>query len=284
VVQVTAAVLRALARHDARARLIGFLDELGEVVGRDRDTHAILDDVQRSQRLRGRLSGIFEERGDRITLAAGDLDPKQTIELLEVLAETIESKDRFMRGHARRVAFFASLMAQRLCLSAEEHERVRIAAFLHDLGKVGVPTELLLRPDGLDSTERAMVEMHPAIGARLIQPLDLPTTITSAIRHHHEWWDGSGYPDGLRGEEIPLAARIIGVADAVDAMSSDRPYRKALRRDLVIDGLRRFSALQFDPNIAKEFLTVFETGVCDVEPELVAAVVADAGRPGEIAT
>jgi response regulator RpfG family c-di-GMP phosphodiesterase len=284
VVQVTAAVLRALARHDARARLIGFLDELGEVVGRDRDTHAILDDVQRSQRLRGRLSGIFEERGDRIALAAGDLDPKQTIELLEVLAETIESKDRFMRGHARRVAFFAGLMAQRLCLSAEEHERVRIAAFLHDLGKVGVPTELLLRPDGLDSTERAMVEMHPAIGARLIQPLDLPTTITSAIRHHHEWWDGSGYPDGLRGEEIPLAARIIGVADAVDAMSSDRPYRKALGRDLVIDGLRRFSAVQFDPNIAKEFLTVFETGVCDVEPELVAAVVADAGRPGEIAT
>lgn len=284
VVQVTAAVLRALARHDARARLIGFLDELGEVVGRDRDVHAILGDVQRSQRLRGRLSGIFEQRGDRIALAAGSLDPRQTMELLEVLAETIESKDQFMRGHARRVAFFASLMAQRLCLSAEEHERVRIAAFLHDLGKVGVPTELLLRPDELDANERAMVEMHPAIGARLIQPLDLPATITSAIRHHHEWWDGSGYPDGLRGEEIPLAARIIGVADAVDAMSSDRPYRKALGRELVIEGLRRFSAVQFDPNLAKEFLTIFETGVCEVDPELVAAAVSEVGQPGEVAT
>jgi response regulator RpfG family c-di-GMP phosphodiesterase len=289
VVQVTASVLRALARHDARTRLIGFLDELGEVVGRDRDTHAILDDVQRSQKLKGRLGGIFEERGDQVALAAGGLDPAQTIELLEVLAETIESKDRFMRGHARRVAFFAGLMAQRLCLSAEEHRRVRIAAFLHDLGKVGVPTELLLRPDGLDHEERALVETHPAIGARLIKPLDLPDTVTSAIRHHHEWWDGSGYPDGLSGEEIPLAARIIGVADAVDAMSSDRPYRKALGRDVVMDGLRRFSAVQFDPNLAKEFLAILETGVCDVEPELVAAVLSDvqqtAAEPsGKVAT
>ena len=180
-----------------------------------------------------------------------------------------------MRGHARRVAFFASLLAQRLCLSAEEHQRVRIAAFLHDLGKVGVPTELLLRPDELDDAERARIEMHPAIGARLIQPLDLPATITSAIRHHHEWWNGTGYPDGLSGEEIPLAARIIGVADAVDAMSSDRPYRKALRRDLVLDGLRRFSGVQFDPNLAKEFLAILETGVCDMDPEFLAALVAD---------
>jgi putative nucleotidyltransferase with HDIG domain len=289
VVQVTASVMRALARHDARTRLIGFLDELGDVVGRDRDTHAILDDVQRSQRLKGRLGGIFEERGDRIAVADGGLDPTQTIELLEVLAETIESKDRFMRGHARRVAFFASLMAQRLCLSAEQHQYVRIAAFLHDLGKVGVPTELLLQPDALDNAERARIEMHPEIGARLIKPLDLPATITSAIRHHHEWWDGSGYPDGLSGEEIPLAARIIGVVDAVDAMSSDRPYRKALRRELVMDGLRRFSAVQFDPNLAKEFLAILETGVCDIEPELIAAAVSDAWQtvaepPGEVAT
>jgi response regulator RpfG family c-di-GMP phosphodiesterase len=275
VVQVTAAVMRAVARHTARARLIGFLDELGKVVGHERDAHAILDDVQRSQKLKSRLGGIFEEGGDRVAVAGGGLDPAQTIELLEVLAETIESKDQFMRGHARRVAFFASLLAQRLCLSAEEHQRVRIAAFLHDLGKVGVPTELLLRPDELDAAERARIEMHPAIGARLIQPLDLPATITSAIRHHHEWWDGSGYPDGLSGDEIPLAARIIGVADAVDAMSSDRPYRKALRRDLVLDGLRRFSGVQFDPNLAKEFLAILETGVCDMEPELLAAVVAD---------
>ena len=121
-----------------------------------------------------------------------------------MLAETIETKDRFMRGHARRVAFYASLLADRLCLSAEEHERVRIAAFLHDLGKVGVPTDLLLRDGALDSAERAVVEQHPEIGARLLKPLDIPSSIALAIRHHHEWWDGTGYPDGLAGEEIPL--------------------------------------------------------------------------------
>ena len=108
--------------------------------------------------------------------------------------------------------------------------RTRSAAFLHDLGKVGVPTDLLLRAGALDPSERSLVEQHPEIGQRLLEPLAIPAAISSAVRHHHEWWDGTGYPDGLSGEKIPLAARIIGVVDAFDAMSSDRPYRRALDR------------------------------------------------------
>jgi putative two-component system response regulator len=278
VVQVGAAVMRALTRQRARARLTSFLGELGEVVGHERNAHAILEDVQRSQKLRRRLGDLFEKSGTQPTLGGEATDPTRTAEFLEVLAETIENKDQFMRGHARRVAFYSSLLADRLNLSAAEHELVRISAFLHDLGKVGVPTDLLLRDGTLDSAERAVVERHPEIGARLIKPLDIKSSISLAIRHHHERWDGNGYPDGLAGEEIPFVARVIGIVDAFDAMTCSRPYRPALTRALVCTELRRSAGEQFDPNLAKEFLAVLETGICDVDPELVADALASAQR------
>ncbi len=276
VVQVGAAVTRALTRHRARARRTSFLGELGEVVGHERNAHAILEDVQRSQKLRGRLGDLFERNGTQPALGAEATDPTRTAEFLEVLAETIENKDQFMRGHARRVAFYSSLLADRLNLSAAEHELVRISAFLHDLGKVGVPTDLLLRDGSLDPAERAVVERHPEIGARLVKPLDIKSSISLAIRHHHERWDGSGYPDGLAGEEIPFVARVIGIVDAFDAMTCDRPYRPALTRALVCTELQRSSGGQFDPELAKEFLAVLETGICDVDPEFVADALASA--------
>jgi response regulator RpfG family c-di-GMP phosphodiesterase len=267
VVQVTAAVVRALSRHTARTRLSSFLRELGRVVGRDREATAILNDVQRSQKMRGQLGDLLQVCGSD---PAQELAPSQTIEFLEVLAETIETKDRFMRGHARRVAFYAGLIADRLDISEDDRENIRIAAFLHDLGKVGVPTDLLLRAGALDKGERALVEQHPEIGARLIAPLNVAPSTSLAIRHHHEWWDGSGYPDGLAGDEIPLTARIISVADAFDAMSCDRPYRQALGRDVVVGELERFGGTQFDSEITKMFLEVLVAGVADVDLQLVA--------------
>jgi putative nucleotidyltransferase with HDIG domain len=278
VVQVGAAVTRALTRQRARTRLTSFLAELGDVVGHERNAHAILEDVQRSQKLRGRLSDLFERNGSPPAVNGETTDPTRTAEFLEVLAETIENKDHFMRGHAHRVAFYSSLLADRLNLSAADHELVRIAAFLHDLGKVGVPTDLLLREGSLEPDERAVVEKHPEIGARLIKPLDLKSSISLAIRHHHERWDGSGYPDGLGGEEIPFAARVIGIADAFDAMTCSRPYRQALTREEVCAELRRAAGEQFDPNLAKEFLGVLETGICDVDPQFVADALASAER------
>jgi HD-GYP domain-containing protein (c-di-GMP phosphodiesterase class II) len=233
------------------------------VVGKEADAAAILEEVQRSQKLRGRLRALVEQRGERRNDAAPAAE--QTVEFLEVLAETIETKDRFMRGHARRVAFYAGLIADRLDLGVEIQERVRISAFLHDLGKVGVPTDLLLRAGALEPGEREIVERHPVIGAHLLKPLDLPYVIPVAIRHHHEWWDGSGYPDGLAGEEIPLEARIIAVADAFDAMTCDRPYRQALRREVVIAEFKRYAGIQFDPTLSRIFLEILEQGVADVD-------------------
>jgi putative nucleotidyltransferase with HDIG domain len=268
-VQVMGAVGRALGRRRARTGLVSFLEELGTVVGREREAVAIVDEVRRSQKLRARLGKILDARGvakDDVVVPGFE----QKIEFLEVLAETIEAKDRYMRGHARRVAFYAGLIAERLELAQEAQERVRLAAFLHDLGKVGVPTDLLLRSGALEPAERAVVERHPAIGARLLGPLGMPGEMSQAIRHHHEWWDGTGYPDGVAGEEIPLDARIIAVADAFDAMSCDRPYRHALRRDVVVAEFRRYAGIQFDPSLVKVFLAILEERASDVDVTLLA--------------
>ncbi len=209
---------------------------------------------------------------------------RTTIDFLEVLAETIEAKDRFMRGHARRVAVLTSLVARRMGLGREEQEQARLAAFLHDLGKVGVPTDLLLRAGALDAAEQRLVQRHPEIGARLLYPLRVPRPVTLAIRHHHEWWNGSGYPDGLAGEEIPLAARIVAVADAFDAMSCDRPYRRSLDRERVADELRRFSGIQFDPDVAPELLGVLESSPdADADARLLAEALAWKAPPARAA-
>ena len=270
-VQVTAAVTRALSRRRARTGLVSFLEELGQVVGKDRAAQVILAEVQRSQKLKDQLGNLLERGGQQTV----DADPARTIGFLEVLAETIETKDRFMRGHARRVAFYTGLIAERLGLPAADHEQLRLAAFLHDLGKVGVPTDLLLRPGALDETERSLVEQHPVIGERLIAPLDIPHSIARALRHHHEWWDGSGYPDGLSGGEIPLNARIVSVADAFDAMSCDRPYRKCLGRDVVIAEFERFSGSQFDSSIVTVFLEILTSDAADADVTTLAETAAD---------
>ena len=269
VVQVTAAVNRALTRGGARRGLVRFMEELGDAVGRDRDTQRILLDIHRSQKMRGRLGSLFDRQG-HLELTQLEHDPGRTLEFLEVLAETIELNDSGMRGHARRVAFYAAMIADRLNLSVEDQEHVRLAAFLHDLGKVGVPADLMLRPAALSAAERAIVEQHSVTGARLLEPLGLPRAIPVSVRHHHEHWDGGGYPDGLAGEEIPLISRVIAVVDAFDAMSSHRPYRDALPRSAVVDEFERFSGSQFDPLIAKEFLTILEATAEDMYMTLLA--------------
>ena len=201
----------------------------------------------------------------------------RTLGLLELLADTIATKDPYMRGHGRRVALYSGIVAERMGLDDRERELVRLSAFLHDLGKVGVPTDLLLRPGALEPRERRIVEEHPAIGARLIARLELPAEIALALRHHHEWWDGGGYPDGIAGDAIPLAARIIAVADAFDAMTCDRPYRRALPRAVAAHELRRYAGTQFDAWVARTFLSCLDAGVCDVDPLSVSSLVRGAG-------
>ena len=261
VVQVQAAVARCLERRQGRLAVNGFFDELSSAVGQPDSLAGVLARVHGDPGVRARAGAAFSSLAVR---ADGPVPAASTLAFLEVLAEAVENQSGFMRGHARRTGFYAGLLADRLELPDQEREHIRVAGFLHDIGKIGVSTELLMRPGTLTLKERRQMQRHPEIGARLIEPLGLPVGIAVAIRHHHEWWDGRGYGDGLYGEQIPLTARIVGLVDAYDAMSCDRPYRRALPPEVVRAEIEKYAGVQFDPSLAAEFLRILDTSAAEL--------------------
>ena len=174
-------------------------------------------------------------------------------EIVKALAQAIEAKDPYTHGHSARVMEYALQIAQKLDLPEEEIKSLKYAAILHDIGKIGVRGYILNNSNGLTTSEYNQIKKHSIIGENIIQPIELLQPIRPLIRHHHEWYNGKGYPDGLSGENIPLGARILAVADAYDAMKSDRPYRKALSEEKAIQELKHGSGSQFDPQIVEVF-------------------------------
>lgn len=181
---------------------------------------------------------------------------KQNKEILELLVKTIEAKDPYTSGHSLRVANVSRKLAEALHVPPQKVEQIETAALLHDIGKIDFAyAELISSPAQLSDVEREIIQSHPERGARLLASISsLSTDVLKAVRHHHEHYDGNGYPEGLAGDEIPLAARIIMVVDTVDAMLSNRPYRAALTADQVARELKRFSGRQFDPVIVAKFI------------------------------
>jgi diguanylate cyclase (GGDEF)-like protein/putative nucleotidyltransferase with HDIG domain len=169
------------------------------------------------------------------------------------LARAVDSRDAYTGSHSERVANLAAEIAAKLGLPAEEVELTRLAGSLHDLGKLAIPEEILRKPAALSDAERLVLERHPQIGYRMLESLGVDP-IAYWVLHHHERWDGSGYPDGLAGERIPLGARIIFVSDAFDAMTSDRLYRESLSHEDAIAEVERCSGSQFDPEVVNAFL------------------------------
>ncbi len=149
-------------------------------------------------------------------------------------------------------------IAQKLGLPEEEIETLRYAAIMHDIGKIGVRGIVLNNPNGLTGEEFDEIKKHPLVGEAIIKPIELLQPIRPLIRHHHEWYNGKGYPDGLSGDVIPLGARILIVADAYDAMISDRPYRKALTKETAIRELKRGNGIQFEPKLVEIFLEILK--------------------------
>jgi len=180
-------------------------------------------------------------------------------EIAKALAQAIEAKDPYTHGHSARVVEYAGLIAQKLNLQEEEKELLKYAAMLHDIGKIGVRGIVLNNPNNLNGEEYDEIKKHPLVGEGIIQPIELLQPIRPLIRHHHEWFNGKGYPDGLSGENIPLGARILTVADAYDAMKSNRPYRKALTEETATRELKRGSGTQFDSKIVELFLEILKT-------------------------
>jgi putative nucleotidyltransferase with HDIG domain len=178
--------------------------------------------------------------------------------LMETLAAVIDAYDAYTRTHSKQVKVYAGDLAEKLHLPPEEKARIERAALVHDLGKVGVMDTIIGKEGRLTAEEYNIVKRHPAIGAEILDRMEGLQELVPLVKHHHERWDGKGYPDGLTGEEIPLGARILAIADTVDAIRSDRPYRPTRNFREVKEEIIRCSGSQFDPVVVEAFLALLE--------------------------
>lgn len=179
---------------------------------------------------------------------------EQTKVTLFALADAIDARDPYTFQHSQRVASYADLIAKEMNLPYDELDTLVTSARIHDLGKIGMPDRLLLKPGAFTPEERTEFRRHVGLGEKLLSRFPAFGLGREIVEDHHEWYDGSGYPRGKKGEEIPLGARILSVADAFDAMTSDRPYRKAMAREKAIAELQKFSGTQFDPRVVQAFI------------------------------
>ncbi len=183
---------------------------------------------------------------------------RMTFQTIETIANTIDAKDDYTQGHSRRVSDYSAQIAKRIGMSETEIMNVRYIALLHDIGKIGVPDAVLNKPGKLTDAEYELMKRHTTIGGEILKDIGVLEGLDVGAKYHHERYDGKGYPNGLKGEEIPLIARIIGLADAYDAMSSNRVYRRQLAREKVLEEINRCRGTQFDPKITDAFLEYLE--------------------------
>lgn len=245
--------------------------------------HGVEEVVLYPLRTRGKLAGLFalfrtgrmddqaawEERqfaeaiAAQASLAVENASLYADIErgyfsTVQALAKAIEVKDPYTRGHSERVTTYALMIAEALGLDEREKQKLKYAATLHDIGKIGIAGRVLNKPGALTEEEYTHVKTHPLLGDSIVEPVEFLQEPRPIILHHHERYDGKGYPDGLKGEDIPLSARILAVADAFEAMRSDRPYRRALPLEEAREELIRNAGTQFDPRVVEVFLDILE--------------------------
>jgi HD-GYP domain-containing protein (c-di-GMP phosphodiesterase class II) len=192
-------------------------------------------------------------------LRVGHMTPplgEEAHKVASILLEATTPKDGYTSEHASQVARLSQLVGVALSFNEEELDTLVVAALLHDLGKLGIADAILEKPDPLTDEEWAAIKRHSEIGARMIEPLEALSGVVPVVRHHHEHYDGNGYPDGLEGEEIPLAARIVAAADAYDVMRRGRPYRPRHTQAEALEELSREAGLQFDPLVVEALIWV----------------------------
>jgi len=199
--------------------------------------------------------GVTDYKWDEINLS----DTQSCLEFAKVLAYTLEEKDPYTSGHSERVCYYSDFVSKRLSLSPKERSELQIASYLHDIGKIGISNRFINKKGTLSPTDWAVIKQHTRKSIELLVPLNLSSNIISYIQHHHERYDGTGYPDGLAGEKIPLGARIIAISDSYDSMTSDRPYRKPLTNGDAKSELLKNAGKQFDPKLVALFLDVLKS-------------------------
>jgi len=244
--ELRATLRQAFDHHDLKTEI----KRLNTVA---REQNFKLQDMNRN------LEGKVRQRTKQLALKNQELSTAY-IQTIRALAEAIDAKDHYTRGHSERVAVYASRMARRMNIRKELVERVYFSGLLHDVGKIGIPDAIITKPSRLSKEEYLEMQKHPEIGAKILEPVQFLKHIIPCVRHHHEWFDGSssGYPMRLAGDQIPQPSRIIVVADTVEAMTSDRPYRKALPLEVVVRELHKYSGTQFDPKCVEAFLSLLE--------------------------
>ncbi|MBU2623361.1 MAG: response regulator [Proteobacteria bacterium] len=177
---------------------------------------------------------------------------------LYAFVETIEARDPYTKQHSHRVSLYAVSIADIMGCTQEETDKLNVSSLLHDIGKIGTPDHILLKPGGLSDEEFNIIKKHPITGSNIIGHLGMWIDEQTIIRHHHERFDGTGYPDGLKGEEIPMLSRILSIADVYDALTSDRSYRKKMQEDDVLNIIRKNSGTQFDPEVVNAFFDSYK--------------------------
>jgi len=258
--QVDALVMTAYSSAETAVGALrhGVTDYLAKPFGVEEIRQA-LDKCLKTREER-RLERIrLESLSARVQLTEVEIDrlradqQRAYVGIVSTLIEAIEAKDRYNRGHSRRVAELAVRFAGRLELPPAQRDRLRTAAELHDIGKIGIPEEILNKPGRLTDDEFDVIKAHPVIGEQILRPLDFLSDVRPVVRHHHERYDGGGYPDGLKGSDIPPLAAVLSIVDAYDALTSDRPYRAGLPDDRARKILREGAGTQWDPDLVRAF-------------------------------
>jgi putative nucleotidyltransferase with HDIG domain len=251
-------IIRLVARPSERSRLVALVGEgtkLLNLVEEQRDLVRRLSlDQQKLQRRETLLDVVVRERTKELEESYERLKIANR-QALFGLAEAIEAKDPYTKGHCGRVAAYSLVLAKEAGYPVDGLETLEFGAFLHDIGKIGIKDAVLLKPGPLDETEWTHMREHPVKGYEIASKIEMLKPIMSAVRNHHERWDGSGYPDKMTADEIPLAARIVAIADAFDAMATDRPYKQALPLEECEAVLRKTAGKMYDPELIEVFVS-----------------------------
>ena len=250
-------IFRFIARPEDRRQLAGIINEALKLVRLEREHREIVRRLKQDQdklvRREKLLDTVVRERTREVVEAYEKLKAANRQALLG-LAEAIEAKDAYTKGHCARVAAYSLALAEVAGYPPEGMEALEFSAFLHDIGKIGIRDSVLLKPAALDPEEWEHMRRHPVIGYEIASKIDILKPTMACIRNHHERWDGTGYPDGMKGEEIPLSARIVALADAFDAIATDRPYKKAFPADECDGLILKQAAKMFDPKLVDLFI------------------------------
>ena len=250
-------IIRVVARPSERSRLVAVVGEGVKLLGLVEEQRELVRrlsiDQAKLQKRETLLDVVVRERTKELEDSYEKLKAANR-QALFGLAEAIEAKDPYTKGHCGRVAAFSLVLASEAGYPKDGLETLEFGAFLHDIGKIGIRDAVLLKPGPLDDAEWIHMREHPVKGYEIASKIEMLKPIMSAVRNHHERWDGSGYPDKMKAEQIPLAARIVAIADAFDAMVTDRPYKAALPLEECEAMLRKTAGKMYDPELVEVFV------------------------------